>query len=86
MGSTTSDFFNTSNSVRQGGILFNYLFTVYVDDLSNMLNSAGTGCHIYNCCTNHMFYVLLRLVPAVFRLCSIFVQSLVLKIILNIIL
>ena len=55
-GSTTSDFFNVSNSVRQGGILSPYLFTVYVDDLSNMLNSAGIGCDIHNCCTNHMFY------------------------------
>ena len=55
-GSTTSDFFNVSNGVRQGGILSPYLFTVYVDDLSNMLNSAGIGCHIHNCCTNHMFY------------------------------
>ena len=21
-----------------------------------MLNSAGIGCHIHNCCTNHVFY------------------------------
>ena len=55
-GSTTSDFFNVSNGVRQGGILSPYLFTVYIDDLSNTLNSAGLGCHIHNCCTNHMFY------------------------------
>ena len=54
MGSTTSDLFNVSNSVRQGGILSPYLFTVYVDDLSKMLNSAGIGCHIHNCCTSHM--------------------------------
>ena len=55
-GSKTSDFFNVSNGVPQGGILSPYLFTLYVDDLSNMLNSAGIGCHIHNCCTNHMFY------------------------------
>ena len=55
-GSTTSDVFNVSNIVRQGGILSPYLFTVYVDDLSNMLNSAGIGCRIHNCCTNIMFY------------------------------
>ena len=33
-----------------------YLFIVYIDDLNNMLNSAGIGCHIHNCCTNHVFY------------------------------
>ena len=55
-GSTTSDFFNVSNCVRQDGILFPYLFIVYIDDLSNMLNSAGIGCLIHNCCTNHVFY------------------------------
>ena len=29
-----------------------YLF----DELSNMLNSAGIGCHIHKYCTNHVFY------------------------------
>ena len=33
-----------------------YLFTVYVDDLSNTLNNAGIGCHVNNFCTNHVFY------------------------------
>ena len=33
-----------------------YLFIVYIDELSNMLNSAGIGCHIHNYCTNHVFY------------------------------
>ena len=44
--STISDFFNVSNDVRQGGILSPYLFIVYIDDLSNMLNSAGIGCQL----------------------------------------
>ena len=39
------------------GILSPYLFIVYIDDLSNMLNSAGIGCLIHNCCTNVVFYV-----------------------------
>ena len=55
-GSTTSDFFNVSNGVRQGGILSTYLVIVYIDELSNMLNSAGIGCHIHTYCTNHVFY------------------------------
>ena len=54
-GSTTSDFLNVSNGVRQGGILSPYLF-IFIDELSNMLNSAGIGCHIHNYCTNHVFY------------------------------
>ena len=33
-----------------------YLFIVYIDELSNMLNSAVIGCHIHNYCTNHVFY------------------------------
>ena len=33
-GSTTSNFFNVSNGVRQGGVLSPYLFIVYIDDLS----------------------------------------------------
>ena len=73
-GSTTSDFFYVSNGVRQGGILSPYLFIVYIDELSNMLNSAGIGCHIHNYCTNHVFYVdeiyvLLLLVLVGFRVC-----------------
>jgi len=29
---------------------------MYIDDLCNMLNSVGKGCHIHNYCTNHVFY------------------------------
>ena len=53
---STKNCFNVSNGVRQGGILSPYLFIVYSNDLSNMLNSAGILCHIHNCCTNHVFY------------------------------
>ena len=27
---------------------------MYIDDLSNMLNSSGIGCHIHNCGTSHV--------------------------------
>ena len=36
-GKTKSSFFTISNGVRQGGILSPKLFSVYMDDLSNML-------------------------------------------------
>ena len=55
-GSVTSVFFNVSNGVRQGGILSPYLFVIYVDDLSALLNSSGVGCHINNSPINHIFY------------------------------
>ena len=57
LGTMTIRFFYVSNNVRQGGILSPYLFTVYVDDLGNSLDNAGSGCYINNCCANHiMFY------------------------------
>ena len=48
--------FNVSNGVRQGGILSPYLFNVYTNDLSDMLNSAGVGCFINDMWINHLFY------------------------------
>ena len=53
---STFSFFNVSKGVHQGGILCPYLFTVYVNDLSNMPNKGEIGCHINNCCANHVFY------------------------------
>ena len=48
-GKTKSSFFTISNGVRQGGILFPKLFSVYMDDLSNMLKiCSGVGCYIDN--------------------------------------
>ena len=55
-GNMRSSFFNISNSVRQGGILSSKLFTVYMDDLSNILISSGVGCFLNNVCLNHVFY------------------------------
>ena len=32
------------------------LFSVYMDDLSKMLNYDGVGCYVDNVCVNHVFY------------------------------
>ena len=45
-GKTRSSFFTISNAVRQGGILSPKLFSVYIDDLSNLLISSGIGCFL----------------------------------------
>ena len=45
-----------SNGVRQGWILSPKLFSVYMDDRSNMLIRSGVGCYIDNVCVNHVFY------------------------------
>ena len=38
--------FNVTNGVRQGGVLSPLLFSVYIDDLMNALESHGMGCCI----------------------------------------
>ena len=37
--------FGVSNGVRQGGVLSPILFTVYIDELINMLSQQDIGCH-----------------------------------------
>jgi hypothetical protein len=55
-GATTSITFKASNGVRQGGVLSPYLFNVYVDGLSNNLNSSGIGCIVNDIFYNHFMY------------------------------
>ena len=55
-GSSISLVFCVSNGVRQGGILSPYLFNVYMDDLSEQLNSSPAGCYIGNTIINHLMY------------------------------
>ena len=41
-----SDSFDTSNGVKQGGVLSLLLFNVYLDELISLLREQGVGCHM----------------------------------------
>ena len=48
--------FTVSNGVRQGGVLSPYLFNVYMDGLSEMLNTCQTGCYSGVSKVNNLMY------------------------------
>ena len=45
------NYFATSNGVKQGGVLWSILFSVYVDKLLCRLRESGYGCRI-----GHLYY------------------------------
>ena len=53
---TYSDFFTSTNGVKQGGILSPLFFNVYMDNLSAQLNSRHIGCSTGDVVVNHMLY------------------------------
>ena len=55
-GNVISESFGVSNGVRQGGIFSPYLFNVYVDNLSSMLNKCNVGCYFGRLLVNHIMY------------------------------
>ena len=55
-GGVQTTSFKVTNGVRQGGILSPRLFAIYVDKLSEQLESSKVGCHINKQCMNHLFY------------------------------
>ena len=48
---TKSQPFKVSCGIRQGAVLSPILFSIYIDDLFNVLSMSGFGCHI-----NNLFY------------------------------
>ena len=55
-GNSTSEAFNASNGVRQGGVISPHFFNVYVDDLIGILNKSGIGCNINGTSYNNLMY------------------------------
>ena len=56
-GNVMSSVFTVSNGVRpRGGVLSPYLFNVYMDGLSEMLNTCQTGCYAGVSKVNHLMY------------------------------
>jgi len=46
-----SEYFKTSNGVRQGGVLSPLFFIVYIDELIILLQECGVGCYV-----GHQFF------------------------------
>ena len=55
-GSVYSNYFKTSNGVKQGGILSPKLFNVFMDDLTIELKKAKVGCSTPYDILNHLMY------------------------------
>ena len=41
-----SEYFTVKNGIRQGGIISPLLYTIYCDELLQILEESGVGCHI----------------------------------------
>ncbi len=53
-GATFSRTFPVRNSIRQGGSMSSFLFTVYMDNLSLALSRKGVGCHVGETIINNL--------------------------------
>ena len=63
----TSNWFNVSNGVKQGGVLSPTLFSVYIDNMLNIIKDNNLGCHIGDTCCGIIGYAddILLLSPTV---------------------
>ena len=59
--------FCVHKSVRQGGVLSPYLFSLYMDELGFLLSQSGVGCRIGSTSCNNLWYAddLCLLAPSV---------------------
>ena len=55
-GNVISESFRVSNGVRQGSILSPYLFNIYMNDLSKILNTCKVDCLAGSQRVNHLMY------------------------------
>ena len=55
-GDTLSEWFKVEAGVRQGGILSPDFYSIYVDDLVEILSRTGIGCHIRNMFLSILMY------------------------------
>ena len=71
---TKSQPFKVSCGIRQGAVLSPILFSIYIDDLFNVLSRSGIGCHINNLFYGIIGYAddLVLLSPNLFGLQSMF--------------
>ena len=67
--------FKVTNGVRQGGILYPYLFNVYVDELSEQIKMCNVGCSMNGHLINHIMYaddnILVLISPSSAGLCQL---------------
>ena len=54
---TFSEYFDVLTGTKQGGIISQRIFTLYMDDLIDILKQRGIGCHIIDQFIACLFYM-----------------------------